>query len=144
MFARIKRKLRLWLLADESSANTTTTAITNDNVDMIKLAPYIKSDSVFVNGNAYHGNSKDNNQSHHHGIINSDGVRFTVYRANGGTIIETTSVSAAGINSLGIQLSSLTYPNQPSATPCNLYVVSNDDDLGSAINKIITLHNLTK
>lgn len=57
--------------------------------------------------------------------LDSPAVRFKMFKASGGTIIETT-----------------TYDSHKDRTINGLYVVTNDKDIGSEIGKILTLESL--
>lgn len=57
--------------------------------------------------------------------LDSPAVRFKMFKASGGTIIETTI-----------------YDTQRDRTINGLYVVTNDKDLGTEIGKILTLESL--
>lgn len=58
-------------------------------------------------------------------ISSDNGIIFRVYRANGGTVIETNFFN---------------YKTDRNYT--SLYVIPNDKDLGQEINKIITMESL--
>ena len=57
--------------------------------------------------------------------IDSSGMNFTVYRANGGHVIETR-----------------TYDRKTDRSDSNLHVITDDKDLGEEIGKIITYERL--
>ena len=57
--------------------------------------------------------------------LDSPAVRFKMFKASGGTIIETTL-----------------YDNQRDRTINGLYVVTNDKDIGTEIGKILTMETL--
>lgn len=57
--------------------------------------------------------------------LDSPAVRFKMFKASGGTIIETTI-----------------YDDQRDRTINGLYVVTNDKDLGTEIGKILTIESL--
>ncbi len=57
--------------------------------------------------------------------IDSNGMNFTVYRANGGTIIETRK-----------------YDRKRDCNDNNLHIITDDKNLGEEIGKIITFENL--
>lgn len=57
--------------------------------------------------------------------INSHGMHFTVYRANGGHIIETK-----------------TYDRKRDDNSTNLHIITDDKDLGEEIGRIITFEHL--
>ncbi len=58
-------------------------------------------------------------------VIDSHGMNFTVYRANGGTIIETRK-----------------YDRKRDNNDHSLHIITDDKDLGEEIGKIITYENL--
>jgi len=57
--------------------------------------------------------------------LSSEGFKIYVYRANGGIILETS-----------------TYDRHKDRTLNGLYVITDDDQLGDSIAKIITMENL--
>lgn len=57
--------------------------------------------------------------------IDSNGMNFTVYRANGGTIIETRK-----------------YDRKRDDSNHSLHIITDDKDLGEELGKIITFENL--
>lgn len=57
--------------------------------------------------------------------LSSEPLRLNIYRANGGTIVETKQ-----------------YDRQKDRTINQLHIVSNDQDLGESLSKIITLESL--
>jgi hypothetical protein len=57
--------------------------------------------------------------------IDSHGMNFTVYRANGGHIIETRK-----------------YDRKRDSNDTSLHIITDDKDLGEEIGKIITFENL--
>ena len=57
--------------------------------------------------------------------LSSEPLRLSIYRANGGTIIETRQ-----------------YDRQKDRSQTQLHIVSHDDDLGHSIAKIITMEAL--
>ena len=70
---------------------------------------------------------------HHRGLsVSSDGetlssepLRLSIYRANGGTVVETR-----------------VYDRQKDRSSNQLHIVSHDDDLGRSLAKIITMESL--
>ena len=71
---------------------------------------------------------------HHRGLtissdsdnsLNSEPLRLSIYRANGGTIVETR-----------------VYDRQKDRSQNQLHIVSHDDDLGRSLAKIITMESL--
>jgi hypothetical protein len=63
--------------------------------------------------------------SHEEPRISANGIRFEVYRANGGTVIETRR-----------------YNRKNDDTIYELHVISGDQDIGEEIGKIITMEAL--
>ena len=57
--------------------------------------------------------------------LNSEPLRLSIYRANGGTIVETR-----------------VYDRQKDRSQNQLHIVSHDDDLGRSLAKIITMESL--
>ena len=57
--------------------------------------------------------------------LSSEPLRLSIYRANGGTIVETRQ-----------------YDRQKDRSQTQLHIVSHDDDLGHSIAKIITMESL--
>ena len=57
--------------------------------------------------------------------LNSEPLRLSIYRANGGTIVETR-----------------VYDRQKDRSANQLHIVSHDDDLGRSLAKIITMESL--
>jgi hypothetical protein len=60
-----------------------------------------------------------------HNSIESNGMNFTVYRANGGHVIETRS-----------------YDRHKDRNNMGLHIITDDKDIGDEIGKIITFENL--
>ena len=58
-------------------------------------------------------------------ILSTEPLRLSIYRANGGTIVETR-----------------VYDRQKDRSQNQLHIVSHDDDLGRSLAKIITLESL--
>jgi hypothetical protein len=58
-------------------------------------------------------------------IVDSNGFRLQVYKANGGVVVETR-----------------TYDRRKDENYNSLYVITEDKDLGAEIGKIITMENL--
>ena len=57
--------------------------------------------------------------------LSSEPMRLSIYRANGGTIVETR-----------------TYDRQKDRSQNQLHIVGNDEDLGRSLSKIITMETL--
>jgi len=57
--------------------------------------------------------------------LGSEPMRLSIYRANGGTIVETR-----------------TYDRQKERSQLQLHIVGNDEDLGRSLSKIITMETL--
>ena len=57
--------------------------------------------------------------------LNSEPLRLSIYRANGGTIVETR-----------------VYDRQKDRSSNQLHIVGNDEDLGRSLAKIITMESL--
>ena len=57
--------------------------------------------------------------------LSTEPLRLSIYRANGGTIVETR-----------------VYDRQKDRNQNQLHIVSHDDDLGQALSKIITMESL--
>ena len=72
-------------------------------------------------------------QSKHRGLaiatesetLSSEPMRLSIYRANGGTIVETR-----------------VYDRQKDRSQTQLHIVGHDDDLGHSLSKIITMESL--
>jgi hypothetical protein len=58
-------------------------------------------------------------------ILSTEPLRLSIYRANGGTVVETR-----------------VYDRQKDRSQNQLHIVSHDDDLGRSLAKIITLESL--
>ena len=89
----LKRRLRMWVLSDESAIN-----------------------KVSQRGIAISTDSE---------TLSSEPLRLSIYRANGGTIVETR-----------------VYDRQKDRSQNQLHIVGNDEDLGRSLSKIITMESL--
>jgi len=87
----------------------------------------------WINNDLNESNQIMNMSSKHRGLaISTDGetlstepMRLSIYRANGGTIVETR-----------------VYDRQKDRSQNQLHIVSHDDDLGRSLAKIITMESL--
>jgi hypothetical protein len=91
----IRQRLRDWLTADDMSCES----IAIDRYNTVSI----------------HSNTIDGDK----------GIRFQVYKANGGTIVETTF-----------------YDRHKDRSYNGLYVITDDKDLGKEIGKIITMETI--
>lgn len=58
-------------------------------------------------------------------ILSTEPLRISIYRANGGTVVETRQ-----------------YDRQKDRSQNQLHIVGNDEDLGRSLSKIITMESL--
>lgn len=62
--------------------------------------------------------------------LNSDPIRFSIYPASGGFVVETRTPNRSGRNTIGPE------------TSTKLHIIHKDSDLGQEIAKIITMEGL--
>ena len=87
----------------------------------------------WINNDLNESNQIMNMSSKHRGIaittegetLSTEPMRLSIYRANGGTIVETR-----------------VYDRQKDRSQNQLHIVSHDDDLGRSLAKIITMESL--
>jgi hypothetical protein len=92
----LKRQLRIWAFSDSADVPMTSNKISRGLV--------VSSDSE---------------------TLSSEPIRLSIYRANGGTIVETR-----------------VYDRQKDRSQNQLHIVGNDEDLGRSLSKIITMETL--
>lgn len=92
----LKRRLRIWAFSDDESD-----LITSNKVRKGSLT--ISADET----------------------LSSDPLRLSIYRANGGIVVETR-----------------TYDRQKDRNQTQLHIVGHDEDLGRSLSKIITMESL--
>jgi len=92
----LKRRLRMW-------------ALSADEAEKMSLTKLSRGNDVVASGET----------------LSTEPLRLSIYRANGGMIVETR-----------------VYDRQKDRSQNQLHIVSHDDDLGHSIAKIITMESL--
>jgi hypothetical protein len=91
----LKRRLRIWAFSDSADVPMTSNKVSRG---------LVVSDSE---------------------TLGSEPLRLSIYRANGGTVVETR-----------------VYDRQKDRSQLQLHIVGNDEDLGRSLSKIITMETL--